>query len=386
MSIKGNILGYTARIFTKLYAWNHPIEKQILFSSFEGTHYSDNPRAISETMHDLYPDYKLVWFLENDDEINSVPDYITITRSGIEFFKYLATSLCFVNNFQFKRKIYKRRSQIFIQTWHADRIFKKVLLDVDPSLPMVENKVTDLCVAGSAFGVRQYNSAFHYSGKILCVGSPRNDKLLKLSDNERIRIKNALNLEQDCKILLYAPTFREHSSKYPQKQVDIKNVLEILNEKNERWICLLRSHPGIGHEKLGFHCDNINFFDMSSYPDMRDLLCVADMLITDYSSCAFDLAVIERKVILAIFDLKYYESMERGLAVDPRETGFLIAWNQAELEDLIRNTTDKEYQDNNKKIREFFDIQETGKSSEKICKYINRFYQKSLLKSKKYFI
>lgn len=381
MSIKGNILGYTAKVFTKIYAYNHPIEKQILFSSFEGTHYSDNPRAISETMHELYPDYKLVWFLENDDEVKSVPDYITITRSGIEFFKYLATSICFVNNFQFKRKIYKRRNQLFIQTWHADRIFKKVLLDAEPFLPMVEKRVTDLCIAGSVFGIKQYHSAFNYSGKIMCVGTPRNDKLLKLTEDDKIKLKKIFNVEQNCNILLYAPTFREYSNKYPRIQVNIKKVLDILNEKNERWICFLRSHPGIGHEKLGFHCDNINFFDMSSYPDMRDLLCVADMLITDYSSCAFDLAVIERKVILAIFDLNYYTSIERSLAVDPHETGFLIAWNQSELEDLIRNTTDKEYMDNNKKIREFFDIKETGESSEKICNYINGFYLKQFSKS-----
>ena len=41
--------------------WTSPvIRPQILFDSFNGKQYSDNPRAISEMMHQMYPEYKIV--------------------------------------------------------------------------------------------------------------------------------------------------------------------------------------------------------------------------------------------------------------------------------------------------------------------------------------
>ena len=44
------------RTYVSIYSLSHPIKKQVLFESFSGKQYSDNPRAISEKLHDLYPE------------------------------------------------------------------------------------------------------------------------------------------------------------------------------------------------------------------------------------------------------------------------------------------------------------------------------------------
>ena len=46
--------------------------------------------------------------------------------------------------------------------------------------------------------------------------------------------------------------------------------------------------------------------DVTDYPDMQELLCAADMLITDYSSCMWDFALLERPCLLYVPDLQQY--------------------------------------------------------------------------------
>ena len=37
--------------------------KKALFDSFGGRQYSADPRAVSDKMHELYPDFEIVWFI-----------------------------------------------------------------------------------------------------------------------------------------------------------------------------------------------------------------------------------------------------------------------------------------------------------------------------------
>ena len=99
-----------------------------------------------------------------------------------------------MNNFSFKY-IPKRKGQFFIQTWHGDRGFKKVLNDsghrnrfnmVSESIP----HYYDLAIAGSEYGKNLYRSAFGYSGEILLKGTPRDDGLVKPDGRKIDFLKN----------------------------------------------------------------------------------------------------------------------------------------------------------------------------------------------------
>ena len=58
---KKRISFFLSREKTRLQTAGRKIEKKVVFESYSGRHYSDNPRFISEKMHELYPDYRLVW-------------------------------------------------------------------------------------------------------------------------------------------------------------------------------------------------------------------------------------------------------------------------------------------------------------------------------------
>jgi CDP-glycerol glycerophosphotransferase len=55
--------------------------------------------------------------------------------------------------------------------------------------------------------------------------------------------------------------------------------------------------------------------DVTTYPDIADLLLVTDVLVTDYSSVMFDFAVTGRPIVLYGYDLAKY-STKRGLYVN----------------------------------------------------------------------
>lgn len=368
------------RCYMKLYSAFHPIQKKVLFDSFGGKQYSDNPRAVSEKLHELYPDYQITWLLTADDQYNLVPDYVSIVRPGVALYREIATSCCFVTNAGITSGINKRENQLFIETWHGDRPLKKVLYAIQKP-HKVDNddyRVTDLCIAGSTAGVKQFREAFLYQGEVLCVGTPRNDRLVTCNTNQQNMLKQRLGLDAQCKVLLYAPTFRDNNRLNAKVMVNLKETIAELEGQGEKWVCLIRTH--LSSSTMQYAYDKNKFLDVTSYPDMTDLLCITDILITDYSSCAGDLVVRNKMVILAIFDIDEYKSNCRDLVYDIDEIGFFVAHNQEELNSILRNRNDTDINISCRKVKEFFGIKESGKASEEICKRINDYYSRMTIR------
>ncbi len=60
---------------------------------------------------------------------------------------------------------------------------------------------------------RTSRSAFQYSGPVVESGYPRNDLFFTANDEATIeRIRTQLQLPEGKKVILYAPTFRDHQS------------------------------------------------------------------------------------------------------------------------------------------------------------------------------
>lgn len=376
MKMNNKMRFFLRRMYMRLYSMFHPIKKQIVFSSFAGTQYSDSPRAISEKLYEMYPEYKIVWLYNQSFDLQSVPSYVECrTVHGKECLKTFATSFCVVNNENYGPGIYKRKKQYFVQTWHGDRALKKVLydmaLDGKMEIPVTDKQVTDLCVAGSDMGERMYRTAFQYTGEIIKSGMPRNDQLMMDDITKRSLIKNKLGINENTKVLLFAPTFRDDVKSKQDVEVDLKNIIELLEREGEQWICGMRAHSGT--QGLNYEFSE-KFIDMSRYPDMADLLQIADFLITDYSSSAGDFVLRKKPVVLAIYDVEEYQQGCRALYFPLESTGFILARTQEQLENIILTYKDEDYVESCNRVIEFYGINETGKASEEVCERINDFY------------
>lgn len=367
-----------ARTYTFLYGFLHKVEKKILCTSFGGTQYSDNPRAISEKMHELFPDYEIVWVLDKKDVFNAVPDYVrTVSRENDKFclYKELATCFCYITNVDIATDIYKRKGQFFLQTWHGDRGFKKVLYDVEnqsrSSYKVMDNYLTDCCISGSTFCESVYRKAFRYNGEIMKVGSPRNDKLMQNSNSEeRKTIRGRIGIRSEQKVLLYAPTFRDYSTGKQTVEVDLESVLDCLGDE---WVCLLRAHEA--SKGLDFAQDH-RFIDVTDYFDMADLLDISDFLITDYSSSCCDFVITGKPVVLTIYDRDEYVAKSRTFNVNPERPGFIIAKNNAELINIINNTSSEAYEKSDSNVLQYYGAYESGSACEQVCRRINLEYSK----------
>lgn len=364
------------KIFQRILSPFFRIKKRIFFVNFNFNQYSDSPRAISEKMSVLFPDYELVWLFRNDSIINSgiIPtNKKTIVKkySHFNFIKYLASSFCVINNFEYTWMFYKKRKQFFIQTYHGDRGFKKVLLMEGYSLKNIRDKyLTDLCVSGSDFSENiTYRKAFDYAGEILKVGIPRNDILVN-GKHDCSNIYKFSNVSPRKKIILYLPTFRDSNNGFFDNKVNLKQLLKYFG--NEYQICF-RLHKAIKKTNI---VESENIIDVTGYYDVMDLLCAADILITDYSSCAGDFALTGKPIVLTLFDYDEYTKSSRELQGDILHAGLKIAFNMDDLINVFNKTTSKEFQKCDDDFLKYFGTHETGNSSERVCKIINEEYHK----------
>ena len=363
------------------------IEKKVVFDCFRGRQYADNPRAVSEKMHELFPDYEIVWGIAGLDKFNRdhVPEYVKLVEFHSQAFRRERMSAAaYVCNESMQEGLHKKKGQLFIQTWHGDRGIKRILYDAwehgERPAKVMDEELADLFVVGSDYAQNRIKSAFHYYGEVLATGCPRNDRLVSPENETGVRqalAKLAGGLDAadltDCRLLLYAPTLRANHPVL-EGALDIERTLDHLEAKGGRWVCLVRAHP----KSLGIQVSgSARMVDVSAYPDIADLLMVSDALVTDYSSCAGDFILRRKPVLLAQFDQETYARENRKLFVDPAEAGFLIARDQDELERYIDTMSDDDFAENCEKIMSFFGTHESGSSAADVCRYIDEHYRKN---------
>ncbi len=353
---------------------------KVTFSSFSCTRYADNPRYVSEKLHELCPEADIVWLFSQQTLAKAkVPDYVrkvaAISREGLV---EQATARFWVDNYQRNETLYLNTdSQYYIQTWHGDRGFKRVGADNDHFRHEVygTEKHCALMVAGSDFGRRVYRSAFRYEGPVLMDGCPRNDLLVNGDPALAARVRAALGVPEGTGLLLYAPTFRSEQIHGRQTGVlDIPRVLDHLEAKDGRpWRCLYRAH----YWSTGLDvARDARVQDATGYPEMAELLLVSDMLITDYSSCGGDFTLQRRPMFLYQPDVEAYLKDDRSFYFDMAESPFLIAHSSEELERLIDETDAQRARENCEAIDRFFGTSETGHAAESVCRFIMERMQK----------
>ena len=348
---------------------------KVVFSCFEGRAYGDNPRCISERLHQRRPRTKIVWLLKPEalEKLKDrLPDYVVpvdFTSNGA--IEALATARVWVDNFtKYRYLVPQRGRQFYVQTWHGDRAIKRICYDLN--LPGDHRRVEERCarvLTGSTFGEGLYRTAFRYRGEYLRAGAPRNDILVENDPNRLAAVRRGLGIPEGALLLLYAPTYREKGAALPREsRLDMERLLNCLERSTgAKWMCLFRAHYLSAAVDLQAVRDRI--VDVTAYDDMSELLLAADMLLTDYSSCAFDYILTDRPALFYIPDWQAYVA-SRGVYFDIRQTPMLTAADQQGLEALIGGMTPERARRNCAEIREYFGYYESGRATDAACDYI----------------
>lgn len=274
--------------------------------------------------------FDVVWVLDRDRQADIPQGIRAVPYFSMEYLKEIATAKVIVCNhrtsdYHFFRK---RRGQYYIQTWHSSLRLKKIEGDA-PGLPedyvshaKTDSAKIDLLLSGCAFSSDIFRRAFWYGGEILEAGTPRCDGFF--GDNSQVKQKvfARFGIENGKKLALYAPTFRK-DMKADLYGMDFARLQKALGEG---WVIGCRLHPNLNADVPEEGC-----VSMSRYPDMQELLAACDLLITDYSSSMFDMAVAGKKCALYVPDLDTYLANERGLYFDLSELPFPQARDMEEL-------------------------------------------------------
>jgi CDP-ribitol ribitolphosphotransferase len=243
-------------------------------------------------------------------------------KFSIGSFKKLATSkYIFLNDNFFPFAFMKFKSEtLVIQLWHAPGAFKKFGASVEsPEMLKMISDNTDYLITTSKNISGYYSEAFQIDeSKIKPLGLPRADYYFKNHDLDSLRasFNEKYSVDPNKKIILYAPTFREDK--------EFNNVfnyfdLDKFNENlSEEYVLALRLHPKIKK----FYSDDISvdgdYIDCSDYENEQELLLLADILITDYSSIMIEFALINKPIVFFAYDLDNYLNNERGFYLDYR--------------------------------------------------------------------
>ena len=341
---------------------------KVVFSSYDGALYNDNPRAVAEALHAACPQAKLVFRLNRRGMAMDAPDYIEkIPRFTARTLMELATARVIVTNATMKIWMKKFPDQLYVQTWHGDRGFKRVQLDADPNRRFFRKEAAriDVAVSGSRFATGVFKSAFAVKKEILECGCPRNDLLVKNPPEVASHVRAALGIPEGVKVVMYAPTFRVGSSGSVQDaHLSLEKVRSTLERTTgEKWLCITRGHV----DSRGVRSDAA--MDVSDWPETAELLLMTDLVITDYSSIGGDFMLLDRPVIFYQPDIGDYNA-ERGLYFDPDQSPLIVAHSEKELLEILSAPIDGP--GNCKKVLDFFGCCETGRAAQAVAERVKR--------------
>lgn len=349
-----------------------PLQKKVVFLNYSGKGYGCNCKYIAEELIARKLPYKLVWPTRNmetamPEEIHKVP------FESLRAIYELATAKVIVANTKVDMRIWKKKGQYVIQTWHTSfspKLFEgeATALPADYIRQSIRNsKQTDLFLSNCRNLSRQYRKYFWCNCEILECGFPRNDILFHWDPSVPAKVKKELGIPEDGRILLYAPTFRDDMST-DAFNIDTRAVLEALNSTGGDWYVILRHHPNVRHLQNMFSYDD-HVLNGTNYPDMQLLLLASDILITDYSSTFYEFAVLKKPTYIYAPDVDAYKKM-RGLNADFFRMPFPVSRTNEELAALLRTYSPEAGEKDAAKFMEFFGGVDRGDASQRVANRI----------------
>ena len=297
--------------------------------------FGDNTQYVYDEMRRKNVPFDVV-FLCKGSSINRFQIYEDVglvqlgTANPIDYLKsiyHLATSKYVIvdNYYGFLAATNFKPEVECVQLWHASGAIKKFGLE-DSSVQFRTKRAKERflkvysrfhkIIVGSDTMAQYFMNAFGVKGEnILRTGIPRTDFFY--NQNEKERIFNHLTKQNELlwtkKVILYAPTYRDQELNRFKLEMDLDRMYA---ELSDEYVLVLRLHPAIKNVEdynkkyPGFVLN----YSASEY-DINDLLIVADVLITDYSSILYEFSLLKKPMIFYAYDLDDYQA-GRGLWED----------------------------------------------------------------------
>jgi CDP-glycerol glycerophosphotransferase (TagB/SpsB family) len=222
-----------------------------------------------------------------------------------------------------------------VQVWHAEGALKRFGMDAveppeEPERTFLHRHYDWVVTSGEASREAWSRALRTPLERVLALGSPRTDLFFDETAMAEAR-SGVLAAYPDLggrRIVLYAPTFRGRGrGKRPSAGLDAARLRAALPPSDA---LVLKTHPNLDRRLVS----SAGFDVVIDHQlDLNELLTATDVLITDYSSSIFDVALLRRRLLLLVEDLDAYER-DPGMYLDYRTE--MIGTQVADTDGAIR--------------------------------------------------
>ena len=347
-----------------------PVKKnRVIFKSYDDK-YNCSPKYLCEHLLKSYnTDFDLV-YVTADSETEDM-----LTKKGIKacrgmslkYLIYMFTAKFIVVNHNFPEYLPKKKSQILINTWHGGGSYKR-LIDNHTTVQEYANidKFISSCKSFSKNNLE--NDFFIKKQQLFEIGMPRNDIFFQKNDEITRRIKSTLNIAEDKKIILYAPTFRA-SHKKEHISSDFKKIIDACNEKFGGEFVLVNRDHRFSLENGDMDINDKFVYEASFIQDTQELIYASDVIITDYSSIMWDASFSGHPCFIYAYDLEdYYKIWDFYTPIE--EWPYPVGKTIDELVDKILSFDENEYNKNVELHHKALGSFENGNACEQVAQFM----------------
>ena len=209
-----------------------------------------------------------------------------------------------------------RKETVAINLWHACGAFKKfgrstaelkfgssaATLDKYPNY----GNLTHVTVSSPEV-IWAYEEAMHLpKGIVKATGVSRTDQFYdkKFVESRKQKLYEIMPEAKDKKVILYAPTFRGHvATASSPDRIDFERFCR---ELGNEYVIVCKHHPFVKNPPI--IPEELQHFarDLTKSLSIEDLLCCADICISDYSSLVFEYSLFEKPMIFYAYDYDNY--------------------------------------------------------------------------------
>ena len=332
------------------FSWLPLNKRKLVFDNFGGRGYGDNPKYIADELLKQDKNLDIVW-LTKDMSI-SVPDGVRKVRYGSwRAFLEWSTAKIWVDNIRNSDRPWKRKKQIYLQTWHGSYGVKLVEKDVESTLSTsylvmakYDGRISDGIISSCQLQTEQFKRSFWLDDnvEVLEYGLPRNDDFFhseKITHINQI-VRDRYSISLDELVVLYMPTFRDNGSTKAYNLDYDKVISSFQKFYNKEVRVLIRFHPNV--DNTFFKNDDERLINVTDYPDPQDLMFAADIMISDYSSAPTDFMLLNRVVFLYMPDYEEYTKL-RPLNPNFNNLPFIKCYTNLELVEQISRFSKMDY-------------------------------------------
>lgn len=240
-----------------------------------------------------------------------------------------------------------RKETVAINLWHACGAFKKfgrstaelkfgssaATLDKYPNY----GNLTHVTVSSPEV-IWAYEEAMHLpKGIVKATYVSRTDQFYdkEFVESRKQKLYEIMPEAKDKKVILYAPTFRGHvATASSPDRIDFERFCR---ELGNEYVIVCKHHPFVKNPPI--IPEELQHFarDLTKYLSIEDLLCCADICISDYSSLVFEYSLFEKPMIFYAYDYDNYCDW-RGFYYDYSEfTPGPVVQTEDELLNSIKN-------------------------------------------------